>query len=71
MDALHSKAGAMLGEQSTVAVWLPMATILVPPHRIALESLLIAGRWTIQPDVINNSCTLYGARCSVIECLTR
>ena len=42
-DALDSKAGAMLGEQSAVAVWLPMATILVPRRKLALESFLIAG----------------------------
>jgi hypothetical protein len=39
---LDSKAGAMLGKQCAVAVSLPMATNLVPLHRIALESLLIA-----------------------------
>jgi len=35
----------MLGKQSAVAIWLPMATKLYAPHRIALESPMIGGWW--------------------------
>jgi hypothetical protein len=37
-----SKAGAMLGEQSAVAVWLPMATNLVPASQ---DRARIADDW--------------------------
>ena len=39
-----------------------------PLRRIALESFLIAGWQMSGHDVINESCTLYGARRFVIEC---
>ena len=42
VNALDSNAEAILGEQSAVAVWLPVATTLVPAHRIALESPILA-----------------------------